>query len=102
MRTLRQTLRRWYLPPAARKPDAEEPPPVDWRALHWLRRTSLPVTAIADASTARAVLDTMLLTMDRQPNKPNTVLRRRRVVGNIVKYAIEVGHLDDDPFKRIT
>lgn len=30
------------------------------------------------------------------------MLRRRRVVGNIVKYAIEVGHLDEDPFKRIT
>lgn len=101
MRTLRQTLRRWHLPPATRKPDAAEPPPASWTALHWLKRASLPVTAIEDAATARAVLDTMLLTMDGQPGKANTVLRRRRVVGNIVKYAIEVGHLDEDPFKQI-
>ena len=102
MRTLRQTLRRWYLPPAARKPDAPEAPPVNWKALHWLRRASLPVTAIKDSGTARGVLDAMLLTMDGTPGKANTVLRRRRVVGNVIKYAIEVGHLDDDPFKRIT
>ncbi|GAA1962076.1 tyrosine-type recombinase/integrase [Catenulispora subtropica] len=60
------------------------------------------MTAINDAANARAVLDAVLLTMDGRPGKANTVLRRRRVVGNVVKYAIEVGHLDEDPFKRIT
>ena len=58
---LRAALRRWAFNPAHR----DDPMPLDIRvALSWIRRSSLPITALQDDKIVRQVLDALALKLD--------------------------------------
>jgi integrase len=129
MPTLRRALQSWYLEPSKRVPRTEldeegdifddtaaapeemdhgpsdvqnpKPPPHIAKALAWLAKNSLPIAAIAEPKHARAVLDALATKIDGTVAAPDYIRRRRGVVSNMVRYAIERGELATDPFKAI-
>jgi integrase len=91
---LRKALRHWAFIPAHR--DDDKPPEVR-AALGWLRRNSLPLTALQDDKTQRLVLDTLARKIDGSPAAPDYLSRRRRVLYNILKYAVRENRLPENP-----
>ena len=92
--TLRAALRRWAFNPAHRD-DTMLP---DIRAaLSWIRRSSLPLTALQDDKTVRQVLDALSLKLDGSAASPDYLGRRRRVLYNILKYAVREHRLTENP-----
>jgi integrase len=76
----------------------DDPAPPEVRtALAWVRRSSLPLTALTDDKTVRQVLDALATKLDGTPAAPDYLDRRRRVLYNILKYAVRLGRLTDNP-----
>jgi hypothetical protein len=92
--TLRAALRRWAFNPAHR--DDTMPPDIR-AALSWIRRASLPITALQDDKTVRQVLDALALKLDSTAASPDYLGRRRRVLYNILKYAVRERRLTENP-----
>jgi integrase len=92
--TLRVALRRWAFNPLHR--DDAMPPDVR-AALSWIRRASLPITALQDARTVRQVLDALARKLDGTPASPDYLGRRRRVFYNTLKYAVREHRLTENP-----
>jgi hypothetical protein len=91
---LRAALRRWAFNPA----HGDDPMPPDIRAaLSWVRRASLPITALQDDKTVRQVLDVLALKLDGTAASPDYLGRRRRVLYNILKYAVREKRLTENP-----
>jgi len=91
---LRTTLRRWAFNPPHRDDDM----PADIRAaLSWIKRVSLPLTALQDDKIVRQVLDMLALKLDGTAASPDYLGRRRRVLYNILKYAVREGRLTENP-----
>lgn len=61
----------------------------------------LPVAALAEGKHARTALDAVATKMDGTAASVDYTKRRRGVLSNTVRYAIECGELKDDPFKTI-
>lgn len=116
--TLRRALQHWYLEPSKRASggqqsadeqtienqpaeDQKKPPAEIAKALIWLEKNSLPIAALAEKKHARAVLDALATTMNGKAAAADYIKRRRGVVSNMVRYAIECGELHEDPFKTI-
>jgi integrase len=78
-----------------------EPPPELRDSLAWLRRHSLPVTALADPARARAVVHRLTMILDGTPAAGDTWRRRRRGVNTAVEYAVESGQLEENPLHRV-
>jgi integrase len=91
---LRSALRRWAFNPAHR--DDAMPPDIR-AALSWVRRASLPITALEDDKLVRQVLDTLALKLDGTAASPDYLGRRRRVLYNILKYAVREKRLTENP-----
>lgn len=91
---LRSALRRWAFNPAHR--DDEMPPDIRG-ALSWIRRNSLPITALTDDKFVRQVLDALALKLDGSVASPDYLGRRRRVLYNILKYAVREKRLTENP-----
>src|SRR5262249_32857358 len=72
-------------------------PPDVRSALSWIRRVSLPITALQDDKTVRQVLDVLALKLDGTAASPDYLGRRRRVLYNILKYAVREKRLPENP-----
>lgn len=91
---LRAALRRSAFVP----PRRADPLPSETRsALSWARRSSLPLTALEDDKTLRLVLDALATKLDGTPVAPDYFGRRRRVLYNVLKYAVRQGRLSANP-----
>jgi integrase len=102
VREARHTLRRWYLCPSAREPGAETPPPQAARALEWMISASLTIAStLDDPVTLRAALDAMSTQLNGKRYAPDVIKRRRRVITNFVRFAIEQKEMVNDPFTQI-
>lgn len=79
----------------ARKPDADE-----LRALAWLKRASLPISALEDPAVASDLLDTLGRKLDGSPATPDYFSRRRRVMHRVLAYAVRKRRLSTNPFSK--
>ncbi|MEU4108572.1 tyrosine-type recombinase/integrase [Streptomyces sp. NPDC027717] len=96
---LRRALRGWAFVVV----DDDEPAaPVEvGNALHWVSKASMPLAALKDPATARLVLDRIRRKLDGTPAAAETTRRKKRVLTNAIKYAVELGELEEDPFAAV-
>ena len=83
------TLRRALFGYAFNAASAARPVPAEiTRALDWVARASLPVTALEDPGTVRAVLGACARNLDGRPAAATTVRRKRAVLAGALGYAV--------------
>ncbi|CAL9478089.1 hypothetical protein SUDANB106_03003 [Streptomyces sp. enrichment culture] len=76
--------------------------PADVRAtLVWIEKHSLKVTEAARPERMRAALDALSRKLDGTPAADNTVNRKRMVLSNILRYAVERGVLSTNPLTLV-
>lgn len=80
--------------------DVEHPEDVK-RTLAWIERKSLPVSALSDSLTTRRALNALAKLLDGKTAAPSTTRRKRAIFHNSLGYAIEAGHLTDNPLHRV-
>jgi len=68
------------------------------KALDWLKRASLPVSALLDDETVIDVLDVLATLLDGTPAAPDYYARRLRVVRTCVGFAVRKKRLAKNPF----
>src|SRR5664280_2553040 len=95
---MRETLYGWGFNPS-KQPDSAPQEVVN--ALEWMRRASLPISALADAAVARRVLDTLAVTVSGRAAAATTVRRKRAVLYNALRYAVELELLPANPLDRV-
>ena len=79
----------------ARQPDAGE-----LRALAWLKRASLPISALEDSDVTCDLLDALGRKLDGSPAAPDYFSRRRRVMHRVLGYAVRKKRLSANPFSK--
>jgi len=79
----------------ARVPDDEEQ-----RALAWLERASLPVSALNDGAMVSDVLDVLARCLDGSPAAADYFARRRRVMHRVLAFAVRKKRLDKNPLSK--
>lgn len=79
----------------ARAPDDDER-----RALAWLDRASLPVSALNDGAVVSDMLDALAMRLDGGPGAPDYFARRRRVMRRVLAYAVRKKRLDKNPLSK--
>jgi len=82
---------------AAGEPDDED----QAAAVRWLRRNTVPVSALAEPATLRATLDLLARKLDGAAAAGSTVRRKRAVLHNALEYAVEVGVLVSNPMSSL-
>ena len=81
---------------------ASRPVPAEiTRALDWIAKASLPVAALEDPDTVRAVLRACARRMDGKPAAATTTRRKRAVFANALGYAVERRLLPASPLGQI-
>jgi integrase len=90
--TLRAALRKDFNQgrPAALSPDKT-------RAIAWLKRASLPISALNDDSVVTDVLDALASRIDGTPAAPDYYARRLRVTRTCLSYAVRKKRLQKNP-----
>jgi integrase len=96
---LRDALRGWAF--VLRDDNAPEQPAEVANALHWVTKASMPLVALKDPAIARRVLDRLTRKLDGTVAAAETTRRKKRVLTNAIKYAIELGELEEDPFAAV-
>jgi integrase len=91
---LRQAMRRWAFNPPRR--DTPMPAEIE-AALRWLARSSVPVSALQEASTVTRALDACGRKLDGTAAAPEYYRRRRRTFYAALKYAVREGQLPANP-----
>lgn len=77
------------------------PPPADIAtALAWLKKNSMKVEEAARPANLRRALDALSLKLNGQPASDNTVKRKRAVLSNCLRYAVERDHLPTHPLSK--
>ncbi|GAT69019.1 integrase [Planomonospora sphaerica] len=95
---LREALRRFVLPPAAR----ELPRPEEIRtALAWLERHSLRVSDLAKVRNVRLGLDALTLRLDGGAAAATTIARKRSVFYNALQFAVDLEELPANPIDKV-
>jgi integrase len=84
----------------ARK-DAEEAPQDISRALSWIAKHSLKLINLADTTHLRNALNALSLRLDGRQAADNTIRRKRTVLSNALRYAVERDLLAANPLSRI-
>ena len=79
----------------ARRPDA-----VELRAMGWLKRASMPVSALEDPEVAFGLLDALGRKLDGSPASPDYYSRRRRVMHRVLAYAVRKKRLSANPLSK--
>ncbi|MEV8419949.1 tyrosine-type recombinase/integrase [Streptomyces niveus] len=78
------------------------PPPADVAtALAWLKKHSMKVEEAAHPANLRRALDALSLKLNGQPASDNTVKRKRAVLSNCLRYAVERDHLPTHPLSKV-
>ncbi|WAL76381.1 site-specific integrase [Kitasatospora sp. YST-16] len=80
---------------------SEEPPAEVERALAWVAKNSLPVSAFEEPKTVRRLLDALAVKLDGKPAAPTVRLRKRRILNHIFGYAVEEGLLVANPLPLV-
>lgn len=96
---LYRALRHFALAPDSRK--LTRPPDVV-SALAWLEKTSLPMSEVGKAQTARAALNAISVRLDGRAAGATTIARKRSVFANVLEYAIELEELTANPLDRLS
>ncbi|ACZ83202.1 tyrosine-type recombinase/integrase [Streptosporangium roseum] len=95
---LREALRQFAFPPAARRfPRSEE----IRSALVWLERHSLRVTDLAKVRNVRLGLDALTLRLDGGAAAATTIARKRSVFYNALQYAVDLEELPSNPIDKV-
>ncbi|WP_433239932.1 tyrosine-type recombinase/integrase [Actinomadura nitritigenes] len=92
--TLRAALRRWAFNPKQRP--LSRPPDIE-AALAWVAKASPSISTLADPEVLRGVLDACATNLDGTPSAPAYLSRRRRVLSNVLKYAVVQKRLAANP-----
>ncbi|MCZ4125789.1 tyrosine-type recombinase/integrase [Streptomyces sp. H39-S7] len=79
----------------------EEPPRDVAAALAWFERKSLPASALADRMLVRQALDALTLKLDGGTAAASTIRRKRAIFHNSLVYAVDAGHLKDNPLPQV-
>ncbi|GIH12468.1 integrase [Rugosimonospora africana] len=95
---MRTALRDFMLPPAFRQLD---PPAELASVIRWLRRASLPLTDLMEATVTRSALDALALKLDGKPAAVTTMRRKRSVFYNVCQYAVELEVLSFNPIDKL-
>jgi integrase len=95
--SIRRALVRWGFNTKQRS----EPPDDVAGVLAWVARNSAPVSALADAATARRVLVQATGLVDGRNAAASTARRNRTILANAADYAMELGLLDTNPIRAI-
>jgi integrase len=90
---LRDALRWAFIPS---RPQGEQSEKVV-AALTWLRKASLPITALMEHNVAGSALTACATRLDGSQAAPEYYRRRRRVLYNSLQYAINQGRLKENP-----
>lgn len=96
--TVRRALTNWAF---VNPPDPGSAPDEHAKAVAWLRRFSVAVAHLTEPEIARRALEALFRTLDGRPAASSTVTRKRATLNNALEYAVEVGHLADNPLRRI-
>ncbi|MEV6331456.1 site-specific integrase [Streptomyces sp. NPDC051909] len=75
----------------------EEPPADVAKALAWISEHTYKVTEVARSDRLRAALDAISRKLDGKPAADNTVNRKRMVLSNVLRYAVERTILPANP-----
>lgn len=94
---IRRALRRW----AFNTKQRATPPDDVARVLAWVSRNTKTVSALAEASTARLLLDTATSRIDGTRAAPSTARRNRTILANAMDYAVERKLLTANPIKAV-
>jgi integrase len=97
-RVMRRALRQFLLIPPARKDDRPED---IYRAVEWLERNSLPVSALVKTRHLRQALDAMAVTLSGKAAAATTIRRKRAVFYNALEYAVELEELAENNLRKV-
>ncbi|MFE6959920.1 tyrosine-type recombinase/integrase [Streptomyces sp. NPDC057696] len=89
---------RWAVVPTH---EGEEPPVNLAAACTWLKRRSLPLSALTDPRVIRDIQYRLSFKLDDSPAAGETYKRRRRGFNTAMEYAIECGYLDVNPLTGV-
>src|SRR5215469_837869 len=95
--SVRRALVRWGFNTKQRP----EPPDDVAEVLAWVARNSAPVSALADAATARRMLVQATGLADGKNAAASTARRNRTILANAADYAMELGLLDTNAIRAI-
>jgi integrase len=91
---LRQAMRKWAFNPPQR--DSSKSQEIE-AALRWLARSSVPMSALQEASTVSRALEACSRKLDGSAAAPEYYRRRRRTFYGALKYAVREKHLSANP-----
>jgi integrase len=100
---IRRALRTWAFSDRLR---GTAEPPEDLAAIvHWLQTATLPVADLGrpgtGAARCRTILDRISRKQDGTAAAANTANRKRAVLNNLMRYAVETGALPANPLKAV-
>jgi integrase len=79
---------------------AKAPDSAELRALAWLERASLPISALEDPDLAGELLEVLSRKLDGTPAAPDYFSRRRRVMHRVLGYAVRKRRLAVNPLSK--
>ncbi|UNS98985.1 tyrosine-type recombinase/integrase [Streptomyces tubbatahanensis] len=97
---LRRALRGWAFVLATPDEESEIPKEIA-NALAWVGKASLPLADLKQPATMRRALDGITLKLDGSPAAAETVRRKRAVLSNVMRYAVELGELPENPMAAV-
>lgn len=92
---IRRALVRWGFN-TKQRPD---PPAEVAEILAWVAHNTAPLSALAEAATARRMLDRATGRLDGKNAAASTARRHRTILANAMDYAVEIGHLEANPIR---
>jgi integrase len=95
--SIRRALVRWGFNTKQRA----EPPDDVAEVLSWVSRNSAPVSALAEAATARRILEQATGRLDGKNAAASTARRNRTILANAMDYAVELGLLETNPIRAL-
>ncbi|MFJ3962051.1 tyrosine-type recombinase/integrase [Streptomyces sp. NPDC090036] len=81
--------------------EVEEPPADIAAALTWIAANTVKMTEVEQSDRLRAALNALSKKLNGMPAADNTVNRKRMVLSNTLRYAVERGILPANPLGRV-
>ncbi|MFD3805382.1 tyrosine-type recombinase/integrase [Streptomyces sp. NPDC058619] len=81
--------------------EVEKPPEDIAAALTWVASNTVKMTEVARSECLRGALDALSKKLNGKPAADNTVNRKRMVMSNALRYAVERGTLPANPLGRL-